>query len=68
MLKPKAKREREESQGKSAAMDDVRKESTKRLNATVPASIYNKLKVRAAQDDRTINDLVNEWIIEYLSE
>jgi len=68
MLKPKAKREREESQGKAAAMEDVRKEATKRLNATVPASVYNQLKIRAAQEGRTINELVNNWIIEYLSE
>jgi len=67
MLKPKARRDREESEGKRAAIDDVRKESTKRLNANVPASKYQKLQVRAAQDGRKINDLVNQWIDEYLS-
>jgi len=67
MLKPKSKREREDSQGKTAAMEDVRKESTKRLNANVPASVYNQLRVKAAQNDVTINELVNDWINEYLS-
>lgn len=67
MLKPKTRRGREESHGKTAAMEDVRKEPTKRLNANVPASIYQELQVKAAQEGRKINELVNEWIGEYLS-
>lgn len=66
MLKPKTRRDREDSQGKAAAMEDVRKEPIKRLNANVPASIYQELQIKAAQDGRKINDLVNQWILEYL--
>lgn len=66
MLKPKTRRDREDSQGKAAALEDVRKEPIKRLNANVPASTYQKLQIRAAQDGRKINDLVNQWILEYL--
>lgn len=68
MLKPKTRRDREESQGKAAAIEDVRKEATKRLNANVPASLYQELQIKAAQDGRKINDLVNQWIREYLDE
>jgi len=67
MLKPKTRRNREDSQGKVAAMDDVRKEPTKRLNANIPASIYQELQIKAAQEGRKINELVNQWISEYLS-
>jgi predicted HicB family RNase H-like nuclease len=67
MLKPKTRRNREDSQGKTAAMEDVRKEHTKRLNANVPASVYQELQVKAAQEGRKINELVNQWIFEYLS-
>jgi len=67
MLKPKTRRNREDSQGKTAAMEDVRKESVKRLNANVPASIYQELQVKAATEGRKINELVNQWINEYLS-
>lgn len=66
MLKPKTRRDREDSQGKAAAMEDVRKEPIKRLNANVPASIYQELQIKAAQDGRKINDLVNQWILEYI--
>jgi len=67
MLKPKTRRHREDSQGKTAAMEDVRKEPTKRLNANVPASVYQELQVKTAQEGRKINELVNQWINEYLS-
>jgi|AntRauTorckE6833_2_1112554.scaffolds.fasta_scaffold196995_1 predicted HicB family RNase H-like nuclease len=67
MLKPKTRRNREDSQGKTAAIDDVRKEPTKRLNANVPASVYQELQVKAAQEGRKINELVNQWVNEYLS-
>ena len=67
MLKPKTRRNREDSQGKTAAIDDVRKEPTKRLNANVPASLYQELQVKAAKEGRKINDLVNQWVDEYLS-
>lgn len=67
MLKPKTRRNREDSQGKTEAIENVRREPTKRLNANVPASVYQELQVKAAQEGRKINELVNQWIDEYLS-
>lgn len=68
MLKPKTRKTRQDSEGKAAAIEDVRKETVKRLNANVPASVYQQLQIKAAQEGRKINELVNTWIIEYLSE
>lgn len=67
MLKPKTRRGREDSQGKTEAIEDVRKEPTKRLNANIPETKYRNLQVKAAKEGRKINELVNLWIDEYLS-
>jgi predicted HicB family RNase H-like nuclease len=67
MLKPKTRRNREDNQDKTDAIEDVRKEPTKRLNANVPASVYQELQVKAAREGRKINELVSQWINEYLS-
>ncbi|QBM19248.1 hypothetical protein MARI_33940 (plasmid) [Marinobacter sp. JH2] len=67
MLKPKTRRTRDDSQGKAEAIEDVRKESMKRLNANIPESKYRALQIKAAQEGRKINELVNLWIDEYLS-
>lgn len=67
MLKTKTRRNREDSEGKTTAIADVRKESTKRLNANIPASLYQELQIQAAKDGTKINDLVIKWINEYLS-
>lgn len=68
MLKPKTRRDREDSQGKTAAIEDVRRQPTKRLNANVPASVYQELQVKCAKEGRKINELVNQWINDYLKE
>lgn len=39
----------------------------KRLNANIPESKYRALQIKAAQEGRKINELVNLWIDEYLS-
>ena len=52
MLKPKTRKTREDSEGKAAAIEDVRKEPVKRLNANVPASVYQQLQIKAAQEGR----------------
>ncbi len=67
MLKPKTRRTRDDSQGKTEAIEDVRKEPMKRLNANIPESKYRALQIKAAQEGRKINELVNLWIDEYLS-
>ncbi len=52
---------------KVAALKEVTKEPTARLNANIPESLYRQLKIKAAEDDIKINDLVIEWVNEYLS-
>lgn len=67
MLKPKTRRTREDSQGKADAIEDVRKETMKRLNANIPETKYRQLQIKAAKEGRKINELVNLWVDEYLS-
>jgi hypothetical protein len=45
----------------------VTQETTVRLNVDVPKSRRKALKARAAEEDRTIGDIVNELIDRYLS-
>ncbi|WMS89297.1 hypothetical protein [Pleionea litopenaei] len=63
----KAKVSTRENEGKAAAIKEVTKEKTSRLNANIPESLYKQLKMKAAADDKKINDLVIEWIEKYLS-
>lgn len=39
----------------------------KRLNAVVEAGLYKRIKLRAAQEDRTISDITRTLWVEYLS-
>lgn len=63
----KAKTITRSSLAKDEALADVSKEKTVRLNANIPESLYKALKVKAVQEDKTINDLVIFWVNEYLS-
>lgn len=54
--------------GKAAALSDAAKEPTTRLNANIPKSLYRQLKIKAAGDDLTINDLVEQWVRDYVNE
>ena len=63
----KAKTTTRHTAAKDAALKEVTKEKTTRLNANIPESVYKSLKVKAAQDNGKINDLVLEWVNEYLS-
>lgn len=42
-------------------------EPKKRLNAEIEASLYRRIKTRAAHEDRTISEITRELWIEYLS-
>lgn len=53
--------------GKAAALSDAAKEPTTRLNANIPNSLYRQLKIKAAGDDLTINDLVEQWVRDYVN-
>lgn len=39
-----------------------------RININMPSSKRQALKVKAAQERKTINELVNAWVDEYLSQ
>lgn len=64
----KLKKNTREHKGKAEAIATVTTVETKRLNANLPSDLYKKLKLKATNEDKTINDLVNEWAIEYVSE
>lgn len=52
---------------KEKALQEVIKERTVRLNANIPHSLYKDLKVKAALEDKSINDLVLQWVKKYVS-
>lgn len=56
-----------ETASKNEAIDLVKAEPVRRLNVNVTVSRYKALKVKAAQDDIDLSQLVNSWIDEYLS-
>lgn len=43
------------------------RESKKRLNADVEASLYKRIKARAVEEDSSISDITRRLWIEYLS-
>ena len=63
----KAKKVTSKSKSKTEALAEVTKEKTIRLNANIPESIYKSLKIKAAQEDTNINELVLLWVNEYIS-
>ena len=60
-----AKKNRDTDQ-KTAAIADVTKEPMKRLNVEVPESILKQFKAKAVLEGKSMSDLVNRWIGEYL--
>jgi len=60
-----AKKNRDTDQ-KTAAIADVTKEPTKRLNVNLPASVMKQFKAKAAMEGKEMSALVNEWINHYL--
>jgi hypothetical protein len=42
-------------------------EGTARLNADIEKSLYRKIKIRCAEEDRSISDITRQLWIEYLS-
>ena len=63
----KAKQKTRERQDKTAALKELSKDSTKRLNADVPIELHRKLKILATKQDKTVTDLLIEIVTEYLS-
>lgn len=63
----RAKTTRRKSDAKDRVLDEVMREETTRLNAVVPLSLHRKIKIQAANEGRTITELVIAVLNEYLS-
>ncbi|MTJ48188.1 hypothetical protein [Dolichospermum sp. UHCC 0259] len=48
----KAKKTRREHELKNLAMEEAGKEETTRLNAEIPVSLHNKIKIRAVEEGK----------------
>ena len=64
-----AKRPSRADTTKEKLMRDVRdtSERKKRLNAEIEASLYQQIKLKAAEEGRNISDITRQLWIEYLS-
>lgn len=62
-----AKKTRRKRQEKEEALNEATKEETKRLNAEIPKTLHNKLKVFAASRETKITDVVILALNEYMS-
>jgi predicted HicB family RNase H-like nuclease len=63
----RAKTTRRNTETKDRVLEEVAKEETTRLNAVVPVSLHRAVKVQAANEGRSITDLLIEALNEYLS-
>lgn len=63
-----AKRPSKGDEARRRIMQDVTDESEKkrRLNAEIEDSLYRRIKIRAAEEDRTISDITRELWVEFL--
>jgi predicted HicB family RNase H-like nuclease len=63
----RAKTTRRSTETKDRVLEEVAKEETTRLNAVVPVSLHKAVKVQAANEERSITDLLIEALNDYLS-
>ena len=63
----KAKKTRRQREEKEAAITEATKEETKRLNAEIPKSLHNRLKMFAAEKETKITDVIINALNEYMS-
>lgn len=63
----KAKTTRRQTEAKDRVLAEVAKEETTRLNAVVPVSLHKAVKIQAANEGRSITDLLIEALNDYLS-
>jgi len=61
-----AAKKKSSSAQKKAAIADVTREATKRLNVNVSGSVYKQFKVKATVEGVDMSTLVNQWIVDYL--
>ncbi|MAS36256.1 MAG: hypothetical protein CL610_19790 [Anaerolineaceae bacterium] len=50
-----------------AAVQEPEAEPLKRLNVNIPQSVFNRFKAKAAQEGKTMSDVVLKHVNEYLS-
>ncbi len=64
----RAKKSRREDQQKIEAVEEASKEETTRLNAEIPVSLHNKVKIRAIQEGKgsSITNIVIKALETYL--
>ena len=57
------------SRTKERLIEEVRDtaEPKRRLNADVDASLYRRIKTRAAQEDRSISEITRQLWLDYMS-
>jgi hypothetical protein len=52
---------------KIEAIEEVKEDVIRRLNVNIPARKLKAFKIKAAQNDKEMSELVNKWVDEYLS-
>ena len=64
-----AKRPSKGDEARKRIMQDVTETSEKkrRLNAEIEDSLYRRIKIRTAEEGRSISDITRELWVEYLS-
>jgi len=64
----KAKKTRRDREAKTQAIEEASKEETTRLNAEIPVSLHNKIKMRAIQEGKgsSITNIVIKALAAYL--
>ena len=63
----KHKESRRQDDAKARALDEVSQEPTSRLNAEIPLSLHNAVKIQAVNEGRTLAGIVAQALNEYLS-
>lgn len=65
-----AKRPSRGDEARKRIMQDIKDGSKKkrRLNAEIEDSLYRRIKIRAAEENRTISEITRELWIEFLSD
>jgi predicted HicB family RNase H-like nuclease len=64
----KAKKVRRDTEQKKQAIEEATKEETTRLNAEIPVSLHNKIKMRAIEEGKgnSITSIVIKALTAYL--
>ncbi|MEQ3750328.1 MAG: hypothetical protein ABNH26_13225 [Celeribacter sp.] len=65
-----AKRPSRGDEARKRIMQDIKEGSEKkrRLNAEIENSLYRRIKIRAAEENRTISEITRELWIEFLGD